>query len=181
MAVLLMQTPIPKGNVVTKGAIIDLAAKLAGVTGALVSESNYDVNAALVVLEYLMTHLEEQYGVFLGYKLATYQAPQATQDSGIRDANTYAVALLLAKECHALFGVDQITYQRLERQCLGLINRLTPSTVAPFQGNEQLPVGAGNTPYNGVLMPQYFDRVNKIDIEDDATLEIGVPYFLHDS
>jgi hypothetical protein len=172
---------IAKSKVITKGAIVDLAAKLAGVTGTLTGESNYDMNAALLVLEYLMTHLEEQYGVFLGYKLAEFQHAQPNQDSGIRDANAYSVAVLLAKECHALFGVDQVTYQRLERQCLGLINRLTPSTIVPYQGNEQLPVGAGNSPYNATFIPQYFDRENKIDVEDDATLDLGVPYFIKDS
>lgn len=163
-------TAAPLGEVFTKGALVDLAASIGGVTGALAGTSTFDKKVALRHLELLVLELEGCRGIFLGFKKSEYQEAQPEQDSGIKPIHAYPVASILAYKASEVFGIDPMTKQGLLRSYNEAINLLTPCSFEFMQANEQLPRGAGNR--LDIYAPFYY-RVDKLDIENDSTLDIG--------
>ena len=159
-------------DVVTKGSIVNQAAYISGVNGSLTGVNGFDFKAMLQHLELLALSLEAQFGLYLGYKKALGMDAQSDEDSGLNDTDSYAMATILAYRAHAILGLDQITYERCRRAAAEFTSRLASIDTGSVRVNDQLPIGAGNSPYT-YIKPLYFQPKNKITIDDDGVLDLG--------
>lgn len=159
-------------DVITKGSIVSQSAYIAGVNGSMTGVDGFDFQSMLNHLELLALSLEAQYGLYLGFKKALGRMARSDDDSGLNDTDAYAMATVLAYRAHAILGLDPVVYERCRRIATDLLARLATIDPGTVRQNEQLPMGAGHSPFP-CQRPLYARSEEKITLDDDGSLDLG--------
>lgn len=152
---------------ITKGELSQLAFDALAMQGALLSLSMSDEDKMLRLIETLALSLGDD-GILIGWKKSENGInPDATEESGISDAQARNFSVYAAYRAAKMFGV--MPSQELAMDANKAYSMLFPVELINCENNANMPVGAGGS--RGWRYNRYQAENEPITIENDGNLD----------